>query len=68
MAGSDEVTPVAALQHPDDVRRSHVRSRHSPTVVFCDENVTAGFALALALMEADETFLIMSPRPDMEGD
>jgi hypothetical protein len=55
MADTDEVTPVGAHLHPDGMRRpqSFVRSRNRSTVVFCGEQVNAGFALALALMGAE---------------
>jgi hypothetical protein len=63
MVGSDRATPVTAVQ-PQPV----VRSRKRTAVVFCGEDVSAGFALALAVMEAREDLLVISPKPDTEGD
>jgi hypothetical protein len=36
--------------------------------VFSGEQVGAGFAIALALMEAHENLLVMSDKPDTERD
>jgi hypothetical protein len=68
--GSDAATRAAAPEPSGDIlqQQSVIRSRERSTVVFCGEQVDAGFALALALMEADEKFPIMSPEPDTERD
>jgi hypothetical protein len=61
---------VTAAQCPDDAQQplSVTRSRKRSTVVFCGERVSAGFALALAVMEAHQNLLIMSDKPDTERD
>jgi hypothetical protein len=72
MAGAHATTPATAPQSPDDALRQQlvVRSHEHSTVVFCGdaEQVSAGFALAIALIDANEEFLIMSPKPDTERD
>ena len=70
--GPDGVPPPTELRRFDAVsgERSIVRSRESTTVVFCGdaEQVCAGFALALAVMEAHENLLVESPESDPKGD
>jgi hypothetical protein len=70
MTSPHAATPATAPQSPDDVLRQPpvVRSREQSTVVFCDdpEQVRAGFALALAVMQAHESLLIMSPDSDLK--
>ena len=46
------------------------RSRKRSTIVFCGdaEQVSVGFALALAVLEDHESLLIMSPESDRKGD
>jgi hypothetical protein len=46
------------------------RSRKRSTIVFSGdaERVSAGFALALAVMEAHENLLITNPESDPKGD
>ena len=64
---SEQVTPTTKSRHLANVPRqqSDVRSRKRPTVVFCGdaEQVSAGFALALDLMEFHADLLTMSPEP-----
>jgi hypothetical protein len=61
---------VTAAQCPDDALQPQpvTRSRKRSTVVFSGERVSAGLALALALMEAHENLLVMSDEPDAERD
>jgi hypothetical protein len=70
--GPDGVPPPTDLRRSDTVsgERSIVRSRESTAVVFCGdaEQVCAGFALALAVMEAHENLLVRSPEADPKGD
>jgi hypothetical protein len=62
--GPDGVPPPTELRRSDAAsgERSIVGSRESNTVVFCDdaEQVCAGFALALAVMEAHENLRVLS--------
>jgi hypothetical protein len=70
MTGPDAPISATATQSPNDVWRepSVVRSRERSTIVFSGEQVGAGFAIALALMEAHENLLVMSDKPDTERD
>jgi hypothetical protein len=70
MVDAHATTPATAPPNDALRQQSVVRSYEHLTVVFCGdaEQVGAGFALALALMEANEEFLIMSSKPDTERD
>jgi len=70
--GSDGVPPPIELRRSDAVsgERSILRSRESANIVFCgdEEHVRAGFALALAVMEAHQNLLITSLEADPKRD
>jgi hypothetical protein len=72
MAGSGRTTPVMTPHPSDDVLRQPtvLHSRARSTIVFCgdSEQVGAGFALALAVMEAHEDLLIMGLESNPKGD